>query len=563
MSEQVIKTVENVDKLFSQIIVNGETFVSDKVVEQPKPVVKPSTKTETTTTASTTPKASRTGEDVYAVDLNDVLHNFTDRTTKQNLTEEIRNRTEKDTVMQTELNTVKSSLNTVKASVEDIQALIPNQATKDNQLADKDFVNSSISTNTANFLGTFNTLEEIEALTDVTNNDYAFWKTTDTLGSVVFKRYKYIADEQLWKFEYDLNNSSFTAVQWEAINSGITAELVAKIGDGSALVPSITQEQYNNLTEAEKNNGQIREITDTNPKKVMLNGMDLNEQLGNEPIGAVIPFGGSVIPRGYLLCNGQAVSRVDYTELFAVIGTAFGAGDGTTTFNVPDLREILPVGVGENTNLTIAVHDVYELGQFKDDQIQGHSHDLEWSDGLPNYSKGGLYSGGGSYNSNTSDPTTLTIKGVATDGVNGDPRTGTTTHGKQLGVNYVIKAKHVAMPADFVDAVNKVNSYSTEEKVIGEWIDGKPIYRKVLDVRNNGLGVTSFSINVSDLNIDYLIDSNALGSSYNKYGGNKWVLSCVTESGRYLYLEGATQNLRGSSNEYIHFAILEYTKTTD
>lgn len=86
MSEQVIKTVENIDKLFSQIIVNGETFISDKVVEQSKPVVKPSTKTETTTTTSTAPKApkaSRAGEDVYAVDLNDVLHNFTDRTTKQ------------------------------------------------------------------------------------------------------------------------------------------------------------------------------------------------------------------------------------------------------------------------------------------------------------------------------------------------------------------------------------------------------------------------------------------------------------------------------------------------
>lgn len=260
MSEQVIKTVENVDKLFSQIIVNGETFISDKVVEQPKPVVKPSTKTETTTTTSTAPKASRAGEDVYAVDLNDVLHNFTDRTTKQNLTEEIRNRTEKDTAMQTELNTVKSSLNTVKANVEDIQALIPNQATKDNQLADKDFVNSSISTNTANFLGTFNTLEEIEALTDVTNNDYAFWKTTDTLGSVVFKRYKYIADGQEWKFEYDLNNSSFTAEQWEAINSGITAELVAKIGDGSAIVPSITEAEYEEIPN--KKDGQIREITD-------------------------------------------------------------------------------------------------------------------------------------------------------------------------------------------------------------------------------------------------------------------------------------------------------------
>ena len=112
----------------------------------------------------------------------------------------------------------------------DIIDYLPNDVSKENKLTTKDFVNSSIATNTANFLGTFNTLEEIEALTDVTNNDYAFWKTTDTLGSVVFKRYKYIADKQEWKFEYDLNNSSFTAEQWKAINSGITAELVAKIG---------------------------------------------------------------------------------------------------------------------------------------------------------------------------------------------------------------------------------------------------------------------------------------------------------------------------------------------
>ena len=174
---------------------------------------------------------------------------------------------------------VSESLKVKGKDIAEIIDYLPNDVSKENKLTTKDFVNSSISTNTAHFLGTFNTLEEIESLTDVTNNDYAFWKTTDTLGNVVFKRYKYSADEQLWKFEYDLNNSSFTAAQWDAINSGITAELVAKIGEGSALVPSITQEQYNNLTEAEKNNGQIREITNTNPKKVMLNGMDLNEDI--------------------------------------------------------------------------------------------------------------------------------------------------------------------------------------------------------------------------------------------------------------------------------------------
>lgn len=159
---------------------------------------------------------------------------------------------------------VSESLKVKGKDIAEIIDYLPNDVSKENKLTTKDFVNSSISTNTAHFLGTFNTLEEIESLTDVTNNDYAFWKTTDTLGNVVFKRYKYSADEQLWKFEYDLNNSSFTAAQWDAINSGITEELVSQIGQGggSALVPSITQEQYNNLTEAEKNNGQIREITD-------------------------------------------------------------------------------------------------------------------------------------------------------------------------------------------------------------------------------------------------------------------------------------------------------------
>ena len=123
---------------------------------------------------------------------------------------------------------VSKSLKVKGKDITEIIDYLPNDVSKENKLTTEDFVNSSISTNTANFLGTFNTLEEIEALTDVTNNDYAFWKTTDTLGSVVFKRYKYIADKQEWKFEYDLNNSSFTAEQWGAINSGITAELVAK-----------------------------------------------------------------------------------------------------------------------------------------------------------------------------------------------------------------------------------------------------------------------------------------------------------------------------------------------
>ena len=56
------------------------------------------------------------------------------------------------------------------------------------------------------------------------------------------------------------------------------------------------------------------------------------------PSGTVLPYAGAAAPDGFLLCYGQAVSRVTYAALFAAIGTAHGAGDGSTTFNLPDLR---------------------------------------------------------------------------------------------------------------------------------------------------------------------------------------------------------------------------------
>lgn len=56
------------------------------------------------------------------------------------------------------------------------------------------------------------------------------------------------------------------------------------------------------------------------------------------PTGSVFPFAGSSAPTGYLLCYGQAINRTTYATLFGVIGTAYGTGDGSTTFNLPDLR---------------------------------------------------------------------------------------------------------------------------------------------------------------------------------------------------------------------------------
>jgi microcystin-dependent protein len=60
--------------------------------------------------------------------------------------------------------------------------------------------------------------------------------------------------------------------------------------------------------------------------------------VGLTPTGSLVPFAGTTAPTGWLLCSNVAVSRSTYADLFGVVGTTYGAGDGTTTFNVPDLR---------------------------------------------------------------------------------------------------------------------------------------------------------------------------------------------------------------------------------
>lgn len=62
------------------------------------------------------------------------------------------------------------------------------------------------------------------------------------------------------------------------------------------------------------------------------------------PIGAMTPWPTDTPPTGWLLCNGQSISRATYAALFAVISTSYGIGDGLTTFNVPDLRGRFPIG---------------------------------------------------------------------------------------------------------------------------------------------------------------------------------------------------------------------------
>jgi len=104
------------------------------------------------------------------------------------------------------------------------------------------------------------------------------------------------------------------------------------------------------------------------------------------PVGSITMYGGSSAPSGWLYCNGQAVSRTIQSDLFNAIGTTFGNGDGSTTFNVPDLRDRFPLGDNSNGGADAGRVDNFNTNvgdtggsddhQLTVDELPSHKHEL-------------------------------------------------------------------------------------------------------------------------------------------------------------------------------------------
>ena len=165
--------------------------------------------------------------------------------------------------------------------------------------------------------------------------------------------------------------------------------------------------------------------------------------LGSQPpSGSVEAFAGSTLPSGWLECDGSAVSRTTYSALFSAIGTTWGTGDGSTTFNLPDFRGLALEGTGTNGSAQDAAGNNYAgaaLGAVKKDQMQGHWHkrirDVGTASGSFRFT--GTTDGAGT---ETDDLQINYVKDPITDTANGTPRTGTYTTGPRAGVKYMIKA---------------------------------------------------------------------------------------------------------------------------
>jgi len=137
---------------------------------------------------------------------------------------------------------------------------------------------------------------------------------------------------------------------------------------------------------------------------------DLNQSGGTFsaqiPAGMVQAYAGSAAPTGWLKCNGAAVSRTTYATLFAAIGTTYGSGNGSSTFNVPDLRGEFVRGWDDSRG----VDSGRSLGSFQADELKSHTHTFA----------GSTSSGGGGYSSRHGVPLTRTTN--ATGGNETRPR---------------------------------------------------------------------------------------------------------------------------------------------
>ena len=282
------------------------------------------------------------------------------------------------------------------------------------------------------------------------------------------------------------------------------------------------------------------------------------------PVGTLVSQYKKVPMSGYLYCDGSTFDENDYPALYMYLGTNV----------LPDYRECVMVGAEQNTTDTIATHDVYTQGEFKDDQLQEHEHNVYIGNDtrlpqIPN-STAGIGNQLRAFNNNGSG-NDIHIKDIV------NARPGETTHGKQKAVYVYIKATSGLAENQQENVLNDVkgyvdnsNSYSTQEvKTGGTWIDGKPIYRKVIThtLSDALTGLVEIQHNIQNIDLPIRI---VFGKATVPGSSNSVTIPSQHDSTTFIQLgvfnDIYVQLFAGSTNWISLKEItlcLEYTKKTD
>jgi len=150
------------------------------------------------------------------------------------------------------------------------------------------------------------------------------------------------------------------------------------------------------------------------------------------PTGIIEMFAGSTAPNGWLICNGDAVSRSAYSDLFKIIGTTYGVGNSNSTFTLPDMRGRCPIGVGTGASLTartLGSNVGAETATLAETNLPSHTHTATVGTQSANHTHTGT-SGGASANHthgwgrNVGSSGSYGLRDGANRSANGTPNTG-------------------------------------------------------------------------------------------------------------------------------------------
>ena len=272
------------------------------------------------------------------------------------------------------------------------------------------------------------------------------------------------------------------------------------------------------LTEAVQanNNDLIMIVPNGVNKKITADKIGTGQGGGDTlPIGTIMSYTSDTIPNGWLLCDGSAVSRATYSELFDLIGTTYGTGDGSTTFNLPNLKG--KVAVGKDGNDT----DFNALGKTGGEkehtltinEMPSHSHEVY----LDDQGTGGKWGPLGTVQQTTEVFTTTNNVG------NGQAHNNLQPY---IVTNFIIKAKQIATVLSIEDSlpigtiidydgltvpegyqlVNDSITIGSEFKT-GRVIGNKEEYGKIITVAelpNNDEVLYASGINISNIEITNL-----------------------------------------------------------
>lgn len=319
----------------------------------------------------------------------------------------------------------------------------------------------------------------------------------------------------------------------------------------------VTQAEFDTLPEAEQNKG-LYVISDGGG----------GSGGGGNPIGTIISFMGLTAPEGYLVCDGTTYNIIKYPALAAFFEAQFGAknhfgGDGTTTFAVPDMRNLFLRGYHGEAEQQLSD----EVGKRQEGTIS------------PNIMTSGTDKTIGFYGSELANTTRLfdsivrvsnkvRFASASGDVDHIDMPISTTSRPVNMAVLYCIKAVEISGSSGGGSSGGGSSGevYSTEETRIGTWIDGKPLYRKTFEVEPVYSGTTNITLDDNEFSIEKVVNvcgflRSTSGTFYpvGYYTGDSDFVSVFTAKNYIAIRTGSSSTLNNA-----HMSIsIEYTKTTD